>query len=326
MHTTPVNETLQAIRGIHHVTAVAGDPTTNAEFYAGVLGLRLVKRTVNFDDPGTYHLYYGDAVGNPGSIVTFFPWPGALRGRHGVGQLTVTSFLVPETSMGYWLERLKASGIPFEGPENRFDEETVSFRDPDGLILELVARAGAATVPGWEGGPVPPERAIQRFGGVTLAEGALEETAALLDPMLGFRRSGESGNRVRFEARDGDRVTGIDLLHLPATARGHVAVGTVHHVAWRTPDAASQEAWRQRLVDAGFQVTPVVDRCYFQSIYFREPGGVLFEIATDPPGFAVDEPVQRLGEKLTLPPWLEPSRESIERTLPPFRLPVASRG
>ncbi len=315
--------TLQ-IPGIHHVTAIASDPQANVNFYAGVLGLRLIKRTVNFDDPGTYHLYYGDDVGRPGTVMTYFPWPGAPRGQVGTGQVSVTAFSIPPDSMGYWAERLKRSGVSFDGPKARFDEQVVSLDDHDGLPLELVA-AARDDRSGWTTGPVPAKHAIRGFFGVTLAERGPEEgcgrTTTLLTEGLEFRLVRESGHRLRYAMGDGSPGALVDVLCLSDAPRGQIAAGTVHHVAWRTPDDKQQLAWRERLGRYGMDVTPVRDRQYFHSIYFREPGGVLFEIATDPPGFTLDEPPDRLGTGLKLPPWLEPRRDQLERVLPPLRLP-----
>ena len=309
------------ISGIHHVTAIGGDPQRTVDFYAGVLGLRLVKQTVNFDDPGTYHLYFGDELGRPGTILTFFPSPGAPRGHRGTGQVTTVSFSVPGSSLGFWVERLAARSVASEAPRSRLDEEVLVLQDPDGLQLELVADTyGDARTP-WEDGPVPPEHAIRGFSGVTIAEENPERTVSLLTEIIGFRQVREAGNRVRFEVGQGGPGSRVDVLSLPSEPRGRVAVGTVHHVAWRTPGDAEQMAWRERLAGHGLQVTPVVDRRYFRSIYFREPGGVLFEIATDAPGFAVDEQPASLGTDLKLPPWLETARPRIERSLPALQLP-----
>ncbi|MBI3667652.1 MAG: ring-cleaving dioxygenase [Acidobacteria bacterium] len=310
------------IPGIHHVTAIAGDPQQNLDFYTGLLGLRLVKRTVNFDDPYTYHLYYGDQLGRPGGILTFFPWPGAPRGRRGAGQLTATSFSVPAPALGYWMERLKSHGVAFEGPTRRFEEEVLTFGDRDGLQLELVAGSEADPRGPWKEGPVPADQAIRGFYGVTVSEEGYEQTAALLTATLGFRRAREAGNRFRYEAGSGGPGAVVDVLCLPAAPPGRVGVGTVHHVAWRASNDEEQKYWRGRIADLGFNVTPVLDRNYFRSIYFREPGGVLFEIATDPPGFTADEPPEQLGTRLKLPPWLEPHRAEIEQRLPPLHLPA----
>ena len=330
------------IGGIHHVTAVAGDPQANLDFYTGTLGLRLVKRTVNFDDPTTYHLYYGDARGSPGSLLTFFPWPGAPRGRRGTGQVGAISLEVAETALEFWLDRLAAAGVDVDGAAQRLDERFLGFADPDGMRLELVGRAGAASPDGsgaaaFPGGsvaaasaeesgawhsPVPPEAAIRRIAGVTLFEQGFERTAEALAGGLDFREAGSDGSRYRFAAGDGAAAAAVDVLCLPDAAPGRIAAGTVHHVAWRVPDDASHRDWRERVAAQGLDVTPIIDRQYFRSVYFREPGGVLFEIATDPPGMTVDEPFESLGSRLTLPPWYEGRRSWIEDRLPRLRDPV----
>lgn len=312
------------IQGIHHVTALASDPQANVDFYTATLGLRLVKRTVNFDDPGTYHLYYGDETGHPGTIITFFPWPMARRGIQGAGQATVTAFSVPQGSLGWWTERLNSLGAVFEDPHPRLDEEVLTLLDPDGLRLELVARAEADTRPPWLGGPVPAEHAIRGFEGVTLTEWNPEVTAGVLVDTLGFRKTAEEKGRIRFETGAGGHGARVDVLASPTAPRGHISAGTVHHVAWRAADEQDQLAWREAVEGAGLYVTPVLDRQYFRSIYFREPGGVLFEIATDPPGFTRDEPVESLGSALKLPPWLEPERQRIEAVLPPLEVREAA--
>jgi glyoxalase family protein len=312
------------ILGIHHVTAIATAPQRNVDFYAGTLGMRLVKRTVNFDDPGTYHFYFGDERGTPGSLLTFFPWPLAVRGSRGVGQATTTSFSVPAESLGWWHQRLRGEGVVMEDPGERFGEELLTFLDPDGLKLELVGDAAAGGLPAWDGGPVPGEHAVRRVHSVTLSVQGYEKTAELLTGGLGFRAAGEAGSRFRFAAGAGGGGATVDVLCVPGAPFGRVAAGTVHHVAWRVEDDDSQRRWRERLVALGQDVTPVLDRQYFHSIYFREPGGVLFEIATDPPGFTLDEPTETLGEHLKLPPWLEPSRGRIEEALPRIELPRRS--
>jgi glyoxalase family protein len=314
------------ILGIHHITAIAGEPQENVNFYVGVLGLRLVKQTVNFDDPGTYHLYYGDEVGNPGTILTFFPWPGAPRGRTGTGQAMTISLSIPKGSMPYWQERLGSHSVSFERSLTRFGEEVISFSDPDGLQLELVAHSYAFRHSPWREGPVPPEHGIRGFHGLALCEGQHDGTAALLTGSLGFRLVAGHGNRSRYEVGAGGPGALVDVVALPSAEPGLVAVGTIHHVAWRVSDAEEQKGWREEILRAGLSVTPVIDRKYFSSIYFREPGGVLFEIATDPPGFTVDESVKHLGSRLMLPSWLEHRRELIERALPPLRLPTPGRG
>src|SRR5438874_12396644 len=283
------------IFGIHHVTAIASDPQRNVDFYTGVLGLRLVKLTVNFDDPRSYHLYYGDELGHPGTIMTFFAWLGVPKGRHGTGQVTVTSFSVPQASLDYWIERLSQQGVSYKGPTSRFDETILSLQDPDGLALELVAHPQSQNRPSWKEGPVPAEHAIRGIHTVTLLEDGYERTARLLTETLGFRPLSEENNVFRYEVGEGGPGANVDVRCAPGLRRGLVAAGTVHHVAWRTPNDEQQQAWREALAGLNFNVTPVMDRKYFHSIYFREPGGILFEIATDIPGFTVDEPGGELG-------------------------------
>ena len=315
------------INGLHHVTAIASDPQRNIDFYTGVLGLRLVKLTVNFDDPHTYHLYYGDKTGHPGTVLTFFPWPGSPHGRRGTGQATVTSFLIPENSMPYWKDRLKMHDVKFEEPRYRFkhEEESLIFYDRDDLKLELVASSASSgsNFEPWEKAPVPSASAIRGFHSVTVSEEGYERTAALLKETLGFRLVQEEGERFRYEVGEGGASTIIDLLCQPALPRGEILAGTVHHVAWRATNDEQQKEWRKDLVKIGMNVTPVLNREYFHSIYFREPGGVLFEIATEPPGFEIDEPEKKLGTSLKLPPWLESSRKHIETALPKIQLAAA---
>ncbi|MCU4742492.1 ring-cleaving dioxygenase [Natronoglomus mannanivorans] len=299
--------------GLHHVTAISSDPQANVDVYTDVLGLRLVKRTVNFDDPGTYHLYYGDEVGSPGTVVTFFPFEGASGGRVGRGQTSATAFVIPQGSVEYWIDRLESSdAVDVDDPIERFGETVVPFRDHDGQPLELVT--GESDIEPWDGGPVPAEHAIRGFHGVTLDSLNPDATGDVLET-LGYERVGTAGERTRFRAVD-DRAAVVDLLDRPDGDRGRQGVGTVHHVAFRTADDETQEAWHDRLAEAGLQVTPQKDRQYFRSIYFREPGRILFEIATDGPGFDRDERVAELGTELKLPPWLEDDRESLEERLP----------
>ena len=308
------------IPGIHHVTAICDYAQQNIDLYAGLLGLRLVKQTVNFDMPDTYHLYYGDELGHPGTILTFFVWPDVPKGRKGTGEVGTIAFFIPEQSIDYWVEHLSQQNALVAGPNIHFGEQLLSIFTPEGLTLELVAHRVADQFRGWKDGPVPAEHAIRGFHGVTLMEANLEHTSTMLTEVLGFELVGMEGNRSRFQARDGDIATLVDVLTLPELTRGTIAVGSVHHVAWRTPDDEQQLEWRKKLVDLGIPVTQVRDRKYFHSIYFHEPGGVLFEIATDPPGFAIDEPVEQLGTHLKLPPWLESQRPKLEQTLPPLHL------
>lgn len=309
------------ILGLHHVTAISSSPQKTIDFYTEILGLRLVKLTINYDDPTTYHLYFGDELGHPGTILTFFPWPGAPKGRHGAGQLTIISFSIPEKSLTYWTNRFESIGIPSRGHGERFGDKIVSFADPDAQRLELVSTHDFGNRQPWRYGPVPPEHAIRGFHSVTLEEQALEDTESLMVDVLGFRQLGQEENRFRYEVGSGGAGTLVDVLAQPETPRGFVSVGTVHHVAFRVPDEEEQKALRREIVKVIPSVTPVIDRNYFRSIYFREPGGVLFEAATDPPGFTIDEPADKLGTKLAVPPWLESQRQAIEKSLPKMRLP-----
>lgn len=309
------------IAGVHHITAISGEPQPNIDFYTGVLGMRFIKQTVNQDDPFTYHLYYGDSIGRPGSVWTFFPWPGARRGKRGVGQVTAAPFSIPENALDYWMERFAEQAIDFSGPTERFDETVLSLRDPDGLEIELVTNPDIRDFEVWEHSPVPAEYAIRGFYGATLTLKKKDATEHLIRDIFGFRFIGSEGSRHRFKADSDSSAATVDLVELPDATFGQVAVGSVHHIAWQVPDAAEQEKWRQEVEQLGFQITPIIDRFYFKSVYFREHGGVLFELATDGPGFAVDEPEDRLGEKLVLPPWLEKNRQVIEHNLPPIKIP-----
>lgn len=309
---------LQPIAGLHHVTAYASDPQRNLDFYTGVLGLRFVKRTVNFDDPGTYHFYFGDDAGSPGTILTFFPWAHAARGIAGAGETTHTAFGVPLGSLDYWHQRLTGEGVLVERTGRRFNEEVLTFTDPDGMKLELVAHADERAANPSRFSTVEEAYAIRGFFGVTLLERDLRGTEATLK-LMGFERGAQEGSRVRFEAPGDALGRRIDVVVQPDAGYGRSGAGTVHHIAFRNVDDATQLAWRAE-IERHLQVTTVQDRTYFHSIYFREPGGVLFEMATDPPGFALDEPVESLGEALRIPEWLEPRRTSIERRLQPITL------
>lgn len=310
------------ILGIHHVTAIAGDPQTNLDFYAGVLGLRLVKLTVNFDDPGTYHLYYGDGVGHPGTILTFFPWPNAPRGRRGTGQVTETAFAIPENAVDFWTRRLAGHRVTFQGPFDRLGEQVISFADPDGLGVELIATKTMRDDRAYQAGPVPIESAIRGFHSATLTQADHRETAALLTGTMGFKLVAQDGSRFRYTVDSGEPAALVDVLHAPDEKPGRVLAGTVHHIAWRTADDEEQLRWQTELTRLHYGVSPVMDRTYFHSIYYREPGGILFEIATDPPGFSVDEAPEELGSKLVLPSWLEVDRKRLEKVLPLLVLPV----
>jgi glyoxalase family protein len=306
--------------GIHHVTAISGRADRNLDFYARVLGLRFVKKTVNFDDPGTYHLYYGDELGHPGTVLTFFPWAHAAPGRAGVGQALETAFRVPAGAMGYWAHRLVEKGVTHEQLGKRFDESVLPFTDPDGLRAALVGVPGAETEPAWSNNDIAVEHAIRGFHGVTLMLDDSARTAAILADVLQFADAGREGPVRRFKA---DQKAGaiVDLREAKGFLGGSMGRGAVHHVAFRTADDAEQEALARKLVaNHGMHTTEQKDRNYFRSIYFREPGGVLFEIATDQPGFAVDEPAASLGHDLKLPRFLEPRRKDIEAVLPPLDL------
>lgn len=313
--------------GIHHVTAIASDPQANLDFYTGVLGMRLVKRTVNFDDPTTYHFYYGDEEGSPGSILTFFPWPGSRRGRQGAGQAAVVSFAILPSSVGFWIERFIRYHVEFEHPKARFDDERfIAFRDPDGMLCELVAHPSAESRKGWETMTVAREHSIRGVYSVTLWQESCDLTGKLLVDSLGYRPVREQGSIFRYAAPGGDIGSVVDLRCVPGLWPEVTGAGTVHHVAFRAADSAVQLDERNALVAAGFNVTPQIDRDYFRSIYFREPGGVLFEIATDSPGFTIDEPLEALGQSLKLPRWLEERRFEIEALLPNVTPPMEIRG
>ena len=323
---------MATIHGIHHVSAIASDPQRNLDFYSGLLGLRLVKRTVNFDDPQTYHLYYGDEVGTPGGIMTFFPWPGARRGRQGTGQVAVVSFSILPRAVGFWVERLLRHGVEYAGPAKRSipgtgTEQVIAFKDHDGLMLELVASDEAESRPAWGGAAgIARENAIHGFHHVTLwVEDGDASERALIDT-LGFRAMREESGTRRYAVGDGGPGALVDVRDVGGFPGGSSGAGTVHHVAWNVGDDADELALRQRIVSAGMHPTPVIDRMYFHSVYFREPGGVLYELATAQPGFAIDEPVERLGERLMLPPQYEPQRAEIEAILPRIHLGVSEAG
>ena len=344
----------EGVLGIHHITAIARNPQRNIDFYSGLMGLRLVKLTVNFDDPTTYHLYYGDSLGHPGTILTFFPWSEAPTGHRGTGQVTAISFLIPSGSMTYWIDRLKSNGISFVGPSKRFSDEFVSFHDPDGLMLELISPSYSHDSQGqreqqqqllqqtdndiWKESPISKEHAIRGFHSATLSEEGYERTASLLADTMGFKLVAKDNKEDRFrfgiveksnnnqEGDNGSMESStsigsfVDIVCQPEISRGYIGIGTVHHIAWRAANDRHQLDLRKRIVEeAKLNPTPVIDRTYFHSVYFREPGGVLFEIATDPPGFAVDERPEDLGKHLKLPQWLEPVRGKLEQLLPPVK-------
>jgi glyoxalase family protein len=304
------------LTGLHHVTAIASDPRRNVDFYTRVLGLRLVKKTVNFDDPSTYHLYYGDSVGTPGSVLTFFPWGGLRRGRPGNGQVYATAFSISARSLRFWEARLLAHGVTFNEPVERFGEQVLAFTDSDGLVLELVATNETDARTPAAHPEIPLEHGIRGFHGITIAVIDASRTQGLLNDPMGYRVIQTAGNRTRLTVADGGPGTYVDLLTDRSLPRGLPGGGTVHHVAFRTPDDDAQIAAQTTLAELGYQVSPVMDRNYFHSIYYREPEGVLFEIATDTPGFAIDEPVESLGTTLKLPEQYESQRAAIEAALP----------
>ncbi|MDI1336836.1 MAG: ring-cleaving dioxygenase [Lacunisphaera sp.] len=304
------------VTGLHHITAIASDPRQNLDFYTSVLGLRFVKKSVNQDDPGTYHLYYGDYAASPGTILTFFPWAGLRRGRPGTGQAYATAFSVPAGSLPFWQARFTKLGVKQQPVESRFNDEALPFADPDGLRLELVATSETDSRPAAPSKDVPAEFAIRGFHGSTLALTDAAATAAVLTESMGYKLAAQAGHRARYMAAAGGPGTYVDLLTDPALPRGLNGAGTIHHVAFRVADDAAEVSARDILLQSGLQVSPVIDRAYFKSIYYREPAGVLFEIATDGPGFAIDEPLDQLGTILGLPPHLEPHRAAIEAALP----------
>ncbi|MCG7858652.1 VOC family protein [Flavihumibacter sediminis] len=307
------------ITGIHHVTAIAGSTQRNIDFYAGILGLRLVKKTVNFDAPEVYHFYYGDDAGNPGSILTFFPYEGLVNGRHGKGMLNTTSFSLPLEALDYWQERLKRFDVAFKPPRERFGTELVIyFEDDDGLGLELVF-TDSDQRKGNSSGPVPVAMSIKGLYNVEIWEEGYERTAGILTQQLDHVLVAESGNRFRFAATKSPGNY-VDIICSPDSLRGLAGSGTVHHLAFATPDAASLQAIRNRIMPLKSNITPVLDRKYFSSVYFREPGGVLFEVATASPGFSVDESLETLGEHLQLPEQFETRRAELENKLIPIRV------
>jgi glyoxalase family protein len=304
------------VTGIHHVTAIAADPRENLDFYNRVLGLRLVKRSVNQDDPGTYHLFYADAEGHPGTDLTFFPWPHLPPRRPGTGLTNEVALAVPRGTLGYWRARLAETAVRLGPPEERFGDAALPFSDPHGLALALVETEDARTFTPWNDGPVAPDHQIRGLHAVRLWERTLEPTARLLQQVLGMTARGDDDGWRRFSPAEGGSGALVEVREIPDGAPGQMGRGAVHHVAFRVPDDATQDGARARVAAAGLRPTPVIDRFWFRSVYFLEPGGALFELATDGPGFAVDEDPAHLGEHLVLPPWLEPQRARIEAALP----------
>jgi glyoxalase family protein len=312
-----------SIPGIHHVTCITADVQKCTDFYVSVLGLRFIKKSINQDLPDTYHIYFGDYVGTPGTAMTFFGWPTWPKQRPGTGQITTVSFQVPAGSLGFWSTRLNEFRIDHR-MISRFDVDAIVLRDPDGIELELVSQAIDDRWVPWPESPVDKDHAIRGFHSVTMTLAEVGATFNLLTSVMGFRVAAVDGKRTRFETGAGGPQAIVDVVEAPEGPMGEESVGTVHHVAWRTPDDTTQLDWRHALVTAGRNVTPVIDRWYFKSIYFREPGGVLFEIATDGPGFSVDEPPEQLGSNLSLPPWFQVRRDRLEETLPPIVVPTTA--
>lgn len=306
------------VLGLHHITAIAGMAQQNLDFYTGVLGLRLVKKTVNFDDPGTYHFYYGDEYGNAGTILTFFPWQGIAKGRNGAGMATEIAYAIPAGSMDFWIERFGDKQVMLGEAVERFGEIYQPFLDPDGLRLSVVETNLNDNRQGWESAEVARTVASNGFYNTTLTLRELEPTAKILTELLDYQQVAQEGNRFRFENSNVSTAAVIDVLVDEHASRGSNLAGTNHHIAFSVNDSEDQMALREKILSAGLQITPQIDRDYFHSLYFREPGGVLFEIATKDPGFDVDEPVAELGLTLKLPKQFEEHRNEIESILPPL--------
>jgi len=312
-----------SVPGIHHVTCITGDVQKNVDFYVSVLGLRFVKKSINQDLPDTYHLYFADYLGSPGTAMTFFGWPTWPARRAGSGQVTTVAFAVPESSLAFWADRLRKLGVA-SSRGGRFGADLIALHDPDGIELELVAAKSDLKVTPWRESPVPVEHAIRGFHSVALTVAESAATFDLLKKTMGFREVSSKSARTRFETGHGGADAILDVIESPEGPVGEESIGTVHHVAWRAPAERDQKEWRDVLVAAGRSVTPVIDRYYFKSIYYREPGGVLFEIATDTPGFTVDEAPEALGSDLSLPPWFQVRRETLDHILTPIVVPTTA--
>lgn len=310
-----------SVHGIHHVTCIAGDAQENLNFYVGLLGMRLVKRSVNQDDPGTYHLFFADRVGNPGTDLTFFPWPQMEPGRLGIGLTVEVSFAVAPGSLAYWQDRLKLYSVEHDAPETRFGETTLAFKDVHGLQLALVETSDERQFVPWEDSPVSPEHQLRGMHSVRLWERKLDHTEKILTQRMGFALLGAEDGWHRYGVDGGGSGKLIEIKELPEEHRGQWGTGSVHHVAWRVKDSEEQMALREGIANAGLRPTPQIDRFWFKSVYYKEPGGVLFELATDGPGFDRDEDMEHLGEQLILPPWLETQRGEIEAGLPRLEMP-----
>ena len=312
----------KAIQGLHHITVLASDPQRNYDFYTKVMGLRFVKKTVNFDAPDVYHFYFGDETGTPGTILTFFPFPQARRGTRGTGEATLVSFAIPFGSMDFWIERLSRIDISIDGPDRKFGQDMITFLDPDGMKIGLV-EDDVRHLQGWETGELPREHSIRKFFGATVRLKSSQASENLIENILGFKLVGEQGHLKRFVSGEGDQQAKFDIKIDPEGRPAVQSAGSVHHIAWRTESNTTQREWLKKLRDGGFYTTDVIDRNYFHSIYFREPGGVLFEIATDEPGFMIDEALDELGTDLKLPEQYESRRKEIESRLIPLRQDVS---
>jgi glyoxalase family protein len=307
------------ILGLHHITAIAGDAQRNYDFYTKVLGLRMLKKTVNFDDPKTYHFYFGDGVGTPGSILTFFPWPGVKQGVNGAGMATGIGYSVPEGSLEFWKERFEKFNVPHNGISKKFGEDFLAFQDPDGLNLELIVPGNKDVRLPWETADIKAKVAIKGFHNVTLTLKDHKATAEILTDVFGYELVGTENNLYRFKTDAVQNAAIVDIIEDPKAGRGQNAGGTNHHVAFRVKDEETLMAFREKVMQKGLQITEKINRDYFFSLYFREPGGVLFEIATDNPGFATDEPIEELGSKLQLPDRYKSARAQIEEALPELK-------
>ncbi len=304
------------ISGIHHITAIAGNAKRNYDFYTKVLGLRFVKKTVNFDDPGTYHFYFGDETGTPGTILTFFPWERVRTGKQGTGMPTQIGYSVPVKSLEFWRERLRQHNVKITGSGKLFSEEYLSFEDPDGLPLSLIVPSSKDARKPWTTDEVKAEVATRGFHNITLSLRSVAETARIITDIFDYSLVSQDGNRYRYRTDAVENASIIDLLEVPDEPRGVNAGGTIHHVAFRVANEEVLMEYREKILNIGLNITPKIDRNYFFSLYFREPGGVLFELATDNPGFTVDETVEELGTHLKLPPQYESQRAEIEKVLP----------
>ena len=304
------------IKGIHHITAIAGDAQRNLDFYSKTLGLRLVKKTVNFDDPGTYHFYYGNEQGEPGTILTFFPWKHVKQGVNGTGMATQIGYSVPAGSIDFWKKRLEAAGTTVTDVNDVFGEQSISFNDPDGLNIRLIVPQNPDARTPWTTGDVDAANALKGFHSIVLTLRDAKPTASILTDVFGYKLFKKEGNTYRYTTDAVQGASIVDIVETPDGRPGIVAGGTNHHVAFRVKDDSVLMEYRDKIVALGYNITPKIDRNYFYSLYFREPGGVLFEIATDNPGFAVDEKPEELGMNLKLPEQYEDRRADIERVLP----------